>query len=496
MENLKSVVGDAKISPNCLMSKFKRSKIAAVRSFPESFTRFDNVAVGEKLVYGEPVVVCERNADSTLGYEISGDKKDGEQIVQIGSVDECGSTEHIDMMNVVVTLKRNFQVGDGDCIDMVNELKTRECERIKPKRRMVSSLRDFPKDLRSYAIVDKKYQEHCLGKSGDVETNDECHEHLKVDFMSQGGLVDPVVGAFSSGEEFEKQEPVVTVKLVAVLQSDVDLEFHDEAIKHKEAIGEFECGEYDNNSFPMVENVPIVENALEDAENPHLLNKLCSLVYPCRFPKRRKVSAVRDFPDAFKILKAHNKASEKNLKHREANKLAGANETTCDSQDDVEHIETEIESQESSAPNEKGLSHSLRTLLTPKEDTLNFGANTVHKLTSVGHDGTGADKQELSNCGANSTPLSTQSSSEVTNSNKRIGGKKIGVKCENKTIVEDSIATPRCPSMPTQHYRSDSKTNQGKGKVLKRKQNKGSAPITVILALMAPTRVKPTATNV
>lgn len=113
--------------------------------------------------------------------------------------------------------------------------------------------------------------------------------------------------------------------------------------------------------------------------------------------------------------------------------MAGANETTCDSQDDVEHIETEIESQEiesqeSSAPTEKGLSRTLRTLLTPKEDTLNFGANTVHKLTSVGHDGTGADKQELSNCGANSTPLSTQSSSEVTNSNKRIEGKEMGVK--------------------------------------------------------------------
>lgn len=72
--------------------------------------------------------------------------------------------------------------------------------------------------------------------------------------------------------------------------------------------------------------------------------------------------------------------------------MSGANETTCDSQDDVEHIETEIESQESSAPTEKGLSRTLRTLLTPKEDTLNFGANTVHKLTSVAHDGTGTDK--------------------------------------------------------------------------------------------------------
>jgi len=178
--------------------------------------------------------------------------------------------------------------------------------------------------------------------------------------------------------------------------------------------------------------------------------------------------------------------------------LAGANETACDSQDDVEHIETEIESQESSAPTEKGLSRTLRTLLTPKEDTQNFGANSVHKLTSVAHDGTGADKQELSNCGANSTPLSTQSSSEVTNSNKRIEGKEMGEKCVNKTIVEDSLATPSCPSMPTQRYQSDTKTNQskGKGKVLKRKQNKGSAPITVILALMAPTRVKATATNV
>lgn len=496
MENLKSLVGDAKISPKCIMSKFKRSKIAAVRSFPESFKRFDNVVVGEKLVYGEPLVVCERNADSTLGYEIPGYKKDGGQIAQIGSVDESGSTEHIDMMKVVDTLTRNFQVGDGDCVDMVNELKTRECDRIKPKRRMVSSLRDFPKDLKSYEVVDKKYQEHCAGKSGDVETNDEFDEHLRIEFMSQGGLVDPVVGAFSSGEEFEKQESVVTVKLVAVLQCDVDLEFHDEAIKDKEAIGVFECREHDNNSFPMVENVPIVEKALEDAENPHLLNKLCLLVYPCLFPKRRKVSAVRDFPNAFNILKAHNEASEKNLKYREANKLGRANETTCDSQDDEEHIETEIESQESSAPTEKGLSHSFRTLLTPKEDTLNFGANTVHKPTSVGHDGTGADKQELSSCGANFTPLSTQSSSEVTGSNKRIGGKEIGVKCVHKTIVEDSRATRRCPSMPTQPYRSETKTNQSKGKVLKRKQNKGSAPINVILALMAPTRVKATETNV
>ncbi|KAG5625031.1 hypothetical protein H5410_010249 [Solanum commersonii] len=60
------------------------------------------------------------------------------------------------------------------------------------------------------------------------------------------------------------------------------------------------------------------------------------------------------------------------------------------------------------------------------------------------------------------------------------------------------MATPRCPSMPSQRYQSDTKTNQskGKGKVLKRKQNKGSAPITVILALMAPTRVNATTTNV
>ncbi|KAF3624747.1 hypothetical protein FXO37_31224 [Capsicum annuum] len=239
-------------------------------------------------------------------------------------------------------------------LEIENKLKTRECDVTKTKRRKVSSLRDFPKYLKSlYQVVDKKLQERYTGKSGcDVETNDESDERLKVDFMSRGDLVDPVVGAFSPGEEFEKKEPLVTVELEAVLQSDVDLELRDEAlIKDKEAIGKFECGEHDNNSSPMVENVPLVET-----ENHHLTNELCtSVVYPCRFPKRRKVSAVRDFPDALKILKECNEASVKNLDHGDADKLAGKNET-CDFQDDAEHIKTEIEYQESSAPSEKGLS--------------------------------------------------------------------------------------------------------------------------------------------
>lgn len=268
----------------------------------------------------------------------------------------------------------------------------------------------------------------------------------------------------------------MTVKLVTVLQSDVNLELHAEALKNEEIV-EFECGEDDNNSFWMVKNASLVRTASKYAENPHVLHEPCSLVYPCRFPKRRKVSAVRDFPDALKILKAHNKTSEKNLKHRAANELAGGYETACDSQDDVEHIEIQIKSQESSAPTEKGLSRSVMKLRTS---------------TSVGHDGTGADEQEPANCGANSTPLSTQSSLEVTNSNKRIGGKEVGVKSVNKTFIEDLMATPRCPNMPTQSYRSDTKTNQdkskGKDKVLKRKQKEGSTPITVVLALMAPTK--------
>lgn len=457
MENLKSVV------PNCLEPKFNRPKVATVRSFPEKFdksilqqTHEDiheleietikmDVAVIDKLVYGENNV--------------------------ISSDDRAMEVEPVAFFE---------QKADT----LVYELKTRECDTTKPKRRKVSSLRDFPKDVKSYEVVDKKSQEHCMGRSGcDVETNDGCNEHLKVVLMSEGGLVDPVVGAFSCGEEFVKQEQVVTVELEAVLQSDVDLELNDEAFKDEETIGEFECGEHDNKSFSMVENVSLVETASEDAENFQLL-------YPCRFPKRRKVSAVRDFPDALKILKAHNGASEKKLDHR-ADKLAGKNETTCDSQDDVEHNETEIESQESSAPTEKGLSRNLMTSLTPtKDDTVNLGANTVYKPTSVGHDDNGADKQELANCGAYSTTVSTQSSSEVTNSNKRIGGKEVGVKCINKAIVEDSMATPRCPSMPSQCDWSNTKTNQDKGKdkVLKRKQNEGSAPITVVLALMAPTK--------
>ncbi|KAJ8526806.1 hypothetical protein K7X08_029283 [Anisodus acutangulus] len=340
--------------------------------------------------------------------------KDGEQIAQVENVDECGSTEHIDMM--------------------------------------------------------KKFQEDCVGESGDVpvdhgskedhvkETKDESDELLKVDFMSQGDLVDPVVDAFSCGEEFEKQE--------SVLQSDVDLELHREALRDEESFREFECKEHDNNSFSMVENVSLVETASKDTEKPLLLNQLCtSVVYPCRFPKRCKVSAVRDFPDALKILKALNEASEKNLNHR----------TTCDSQNNVERLETKTKSQESSAPTEKGLSRNLKALLTPpKEDPVNF------------------DEQELAYCGANSTALSTQSTSEVTNSNKQIGGKE-RVKCINKTIVEDLMATSRCP-MSSQCYQSDTKTNQDKGKgkgkdeILKRNQNEGSALITVVLALMAPTK--------
>ncbi|KAK4338287.1 hypothetical protein RND71_042774 [Anisodus tanguticus] len=249
--------------------------------------------------------------------------KDGEQIAQVENVDECGSTEHIDMMKVVDMLKRN--------VDQVYELNTRECDMTKPKRH-------------------------------------------KVDFMSQGDLVDPVVDAFSYGEEFEKQE--------SVLQSDVDLELHREALRDEESFREFECKEHDNNSFSMVENVSLVETASKDTEKPPLLNQLCtSVVYPCRFPKRCKVSAVRDFPDALKILKALNEASEKNLNHR----------TTCDSQNDVERLETKTKSQENSAPTEKGLSRNLKALLTPpKEDPVNF------------------DEQELASCGANSTALCTQ----------------------------------------------------------------------------------------
>lgn len=212
MENLKSVVGDTKISPNCVMPKFNRPKIASVRSYPVGFKQF---VLGKKLVYGEdnviscgdqamevePVVVCERKAGSTLGSEISGDQKDGEKVAQIGSVDDCGSTRR----KVVDTLKWNFQVDNGACLDLVNETKAREGDMLKPKRCKISSLRDFPKDLKSYDVVDKKSQEHHAGKSGDVETNDEFDKRLKVDFMSQGDLVDPMVDAFSCRDEFENK---------------------------------------------------------------------------------------------------------------------------------------------------------------------------------------------------------------------------------------------------------------------------------------------------
>ncbi|XP_060207275.1 uncharacterized protein LOC132635073 [Lycium barbarum] len=360
MENLKSGVTDAKISPNCLMPKFKKTKIAPIRSFPEGLIQFDTSTLrktqGEKLVYGEKNDISRGDRAMKVEAVVAFEQKDGEQIAQIETIDELGNTEHIDMMNVVDTLKRKAQVDSGDCLDVLYELKMRERDMIKPKRRKVSSLRDFPKDLKSYDVpVDQKSKEDCV-----KETNDVSDELLKVDSMSRGDLVDPVVDALSREDEFEKQEAVETVDLEAVLQSDVDLALHGEARKDEETISKFECGEHDN------ENVSLVETASEDAENVQLLNELCtSVVYPFRFPKRRKVSAVRDFPDALKILKAHNEASEKNLNQRAAHKLAGKNETTCDSH-------------ESSAPTEKSLSRNSRTLLTPpKEDTINFDEQEV-----------------------------------------------------------------------------------------------------------------------
>lgn len=66
------------------------------------------------------------------------------------------------------------------------------------------------------------------------------------------------------------------------------------------------------------------------------------------------------------------------------------------------------------------------------------------------------------------------------------------VQCMNKNVIQDPMATLRCPSMTSKSYQSDIKSHQDKGKgegeVSKRKQSEESAPISVVLALMAPTK--------
>ncbi|XP_075099775.1 uncharacterized protein LOC107801998 [Nicotiana tabacum] len=401
------------------MPMFKRPKVFAIRSFPEGFTRFakhviekteediDNeveiesigshepdAEVRGKLVFGEknvissgvqamnvePIVISEQKADAELGIHMPEDLKDGKKIARTEPI-ECGSTEHVDLIKVVDTHKQNARVDNGAYLHLVDKLKSGECDMTKLKRCKVYAVRDFPKDFKNYEDVDQKSQEDYVQESGDIhvdhkykedhvkETNDDSNKHLKVDFGCQGDLVDPVVDAISCVEEYEEQEPEVTIDLEEVIQSDVDLELH-EAFEDEETIAQFECREHDNNS--------------------------------CGFPKRRKMYATRDFPDAFKIFKSHKEASGKNQDHRAADKLAGNIEATCDSQDDVERM--------------------------------------------------------------------------------------------NNNVMPDSRATLRCPSMTSKSYQSDIKSHQNKGKskgkgvAPKRKQSEKSAPITVILALTAPTK--------
>nr|XP_033508839.1 uncharacterized protein LOC104121623 isoform X2 [Nicotiana tomentosiformis] len=328
MENLKAVVQKpyAKISPSCSMPMFKRPKVFAMRSFPEGFTRFakrviektkedidveqetesigshePDAEVGEKLVYGEkniisssvqamkfePIVISEQKAGAELGIQMPEDLRDGKRIARIESI-ECGSTEHVDLIKVVDTRKQNAQVEDGACVDLVDKLKTRECDMTKLRRHKFYAVRDFPKDLKNFEGVDPKSQEDYVLESGDIhvdhkskedhvkETNDDSDKHLKVDFGCQGDLVDPFADAILCEEEFEQQEPVVPIDLEEVIQLDVDLELN-EAFEDEDTIGQFECEEHGNNRFG--------------------------------FSKRRKVFGVRDFPDAFKILKSHKEAS-------------------------------------------------------------------------------------------------------------------------------------------------------------------------------------------
>lgn len=72
------------------------------------------------------------------------------------------------------------------------------------------------------------------------------------------------------------------------------------------------------------------------------------------------------------------------------------------------------------------------------------------------------------------------------------------VQCMNKNIMQDPMATLRCPSTTSKSYQSDIKSNQNKGKskgkskgkgvAPKRKQSEESSPVNVVLALMAPTK--------
>ncbi|XP_019227168.1 PREDICTED: uncharacterized protein LOC109208502 isoform X2 [Nicotiana attenuata] len=358
----------------------------------ESIGNESDAEVGKKLVFGlknvissgvqamnvEPIVISKQKACAELGIHMPEDLKDGKRIARTEPI-ECGSTEHVDLIKVVDTHKQNAWVDNGAYLHLVDKLKSGECDMTKLKRCKVYAVRDFPKDFKNFEDVDQKSQEDYVRESGDhkskedhvKETNDDSDKHLKVDFRSQENLVDPFVDARSCEEEFEEQESVVPIDLEEVIQSDVDLELH-EAFEDEETIGQFECGEHDNNS--------------------------------CGSPKRRKVYATRDFPDAFKILKSHKEASGKNQDHRVADKLAGNIEATCDSQYDVQ--------------------------------------------------------------------------------------------CMNKNVMQDPMATLRCPSTTSKSYQSDIKSHQNKGKskgkgkgvAPKRKQSEESAPINVVLALMAPTK--------